>query len=392
MTDEDFMRQAIELAKLGRGFTNPNPLVGAVIVKNGVAVAQGYHHKCGDLHAERDALKNARERGADVRGGTIFVTLEPCCHYGKQPPCTEAIIESGIKKVVIGSRDPNPQVNGRGVQILKEAGIDVVQDFLSEECDKLNPFFFHYIKTKKPYVIVKYAMTMDGQTATSCGESKWITGELARNNVHRTRSEVMAVMTGIGTVLKDDPMLNVRLPARADGLPYRQPLRIVLDSWLRIPLDSNIARTADKFPAMVFAVDSIDGEGLETKAALEKAGVTVELIHADSESSSLDIGKVLVRLGELGIDSVLVESGGSLNAAFFFGSEAAENLSLVQEIQVYVAPKIFGNDGHTINTPVHGKGIDFPKDAKIFSAPEIEIFGDDILLKYKPGKINSLEK
>jgi diaminohydroxyphosphoribosylaminopyrimidine deaminase/5-amino-6-(5-phosphoribosylamino)uracil reductase len=143
---------------------------------------------------------------------------------------------------------------------------------------------------------------------------------------------------------------------------------------------------------MVFAVDSIDGEGLETKAALEKAGVTVELIHADSESSSLDIGKVLVRLGELGIDSVLVESGGSLNAAFFFGSEAAENLSLVQEIQVYVAPKIFGNDGHTINTPVHGKGIDFPKDAKIFSAPEIEIFGDDILLKYKPGKINSLEK
>ena len=211
MISEQFMLRAIELAQKGKGFTNPNPLVGAVIVKDGQVIAEGYHHKYGELHAERDALKNARENGVDVTGAELYVTLEPCCHTGKQPPCTQAVIDSKISHVIIGSRDPNPLVDGKGVKQLQDAGIKVTQDFLKAECDAINPVFFHFIKNKMPYVIIKYAMTADGQTATSKAESRWITGHQARQNVHLTRAESMAVMTGIGTAKKDNPMLNVRL-------------------------------------------------------------------------------------------------------------------------------------------------------------------------------------
>ena len=378
------MKRAIELAKLGKGHTNPNPLVGAVIVKDGVVVAEGYHHAYGELHAERNALKDARERGVDVRGATMFVTLEPCCHHGKQPPCTEALIESGVAKVVVGSRDPNFLVDGKGVQQLTQAGIEVVQDFLKDECDALNPIFFHYIKTRMPYVIIKYAMTMDGETATSADESQWITGELARENVHRTRSEVMAVMTGIGTVLKDDPMLNVRLPQEPEKLPYRQPLRVVVDSWLRIPLDSKLVKTARDIPVVVFASQSLDGEGVEKLPALKEAGVTVELLSSGGDGEVLSIRDVLTRLGEHGVDSVLVESGGVVNASFFFRGDGSPETGLVQEVHVYIAPKIFGNDGNTVHTPVRGRGVMLPDDARMFGTPRIELFGDDILLKYEP--------
>lgn len=391
MNDSDFMRRAIELAKLGKGFTNPNPLVGAVIVRDGKILAEGYHHKCGELHAERDALKNAKENGIDVAGSTIYVTLEPCCHHGRQPPCTEAIIQSGIKKVVIGSRDPNSLVNGKGVEMLRNAGIEVVQDFLKEECDEINPIFFYYIQSKIPYVIVKYAMTMDGQTSTSIGESKWITGEKARENVHKTRSEVMAVMTGIGTVLKDNPMLNVRLEGN-----HRQPLRVILDSKLKISLDSNLVKTAKEIPVIVFCSENLESLELKKKSELENLGVKVETVEENlviepvemikskrnsdfgklNHHSTLNTSSVLKKLGSMGIDSVLVESGGSLNGSLFFESD-------VNEVHVYIAPKIFGNDGKTISSPVRGLGIDFPKDAKLFSKPDVEFFGEDILLKYK---------
>ena len=198
--------------KKGRGWTNPNPMVGAVIVKNGSIIGEGYHEKCGELHAERNAIASLTE---SAEGATLYVTLEPCCHYGKTPPCTEAILEQKIARVVIGSRDPNPKVSGKGAKILREAGVQVEEDFLREECDALNPVFFHYITTGMPYVVMKYAMTADGKIATKTGASKWISGEESKKSgTMRCAMINMGIMAGIGTVLADDPMLNVRLEER----------------------------------------------------------------------------------------------------------------------------------------------------------------------------------
>ena len=192
------MRRAMELAELGRGWTKTNPVVGAVLVKEDRIIGEGYHKKYGELHAERNAIASLTE---SAEGAVIYVTLEPCCHHGKTPPCTEAIIEQKIRKVVIGSRDPNPKVAGKGVQMLREAGVTVVEDFMREECDELNPVFFHFIQTKRPYIVMKYAMTMDGKIATKTGKSKWITSEQSRKIVHEMRHQYTAIMAGIGTVL-----------------------------------------------------------------------------------------------------------------------------------------------------------------------------------------------
>ena len=242
MTDRDFMLRAIALARRGEGWVNPNPMVGAVIVRDGRVIAEGWHHKYGELHAERDALRALTE---PAEGATIYVTLEPCCHYGKQPPCTLAIIEHGISRVVIGSRDPNPLVAGKGVRMLREHGITVVEDFMREECDALNPVFFHYITTGRPYVKMKYAMTADGKIATKTGASKWITSEEARSLVHDWRNACRGIMAGIGTVLADDPLLNCRKPGGRD------PVRVICDSRLRIPEDAQIVRTAKQYETIV---------------------------------------------------------------------------------------------------------------------------------------------
>lgn len=373
------MRRAIELAKNGRGFTNPNPLVGAVIVKDGRIVAEGYHHKAGDLHAERQAFKDAKEKNVDIRGATLFVTLEPCCHTGRQPPCTQAIIEEGIKEVFIGSRDPNPLVNGKGVKLLQENRIKVTVDFLKDECDSLNPVFFHYIKTKRPYTIVKYAMTADGQTATYAGNSKWITGTAARENVHKTRALVMAVMAGIETVKKDDPLFTVRLGDNTDTAKYRQPIRIVLDSLLKISLTSALVKTADKVPLIIFCNKNQTTDELKAKkeALTKMQARIIELEGECNNQGHFSMDKILGRIAELGIDSVLVESGGTLNASLFFDKK-----NLVQEVHAYIAPKIFGNNAKTIYSPVRGKGIEFPSDCINLGKPEVSIFDEDILLKY----------
>ena len=381
-TEKDFMLRAIELARLGKGFTNPNPFVGAVIARGGKILAEGYHHKYGGLHAERDALKNAREKNIDVSGAEIYVTLEPCCHYGKQPPCTQALIESGIKKVVIGSRDPNPLVNGKGVKILEDAGIEVVQDFMRAECDALNLVFFHYIQHKIPYVIVKYAMTADGETATSAGNSKWITGEEARKNVHRTRATVAAVMTGIGTAKSDNPMLDVRLEEKSsDGREFKQPVRVVVDKNVRLDAESSLAKTAREISVFDFCAGNLDDEAEKRRSALEEKGV--RFFETKVCENHLDLEDILKTLGQNGIDSVLVESGGGLNAGMFF-SGGKKNLA--DEVDVYIAPKIFGNDGRTIFSPVKGSGISEISDCVKLSKPEIEVFGGDVLLKYKVGK------
>ncbi|MBE6353269.1 bifunctional diaminohydroxyphosphoribosylaminopyrimidine deaminase/5-amino-6-(5-phosphoribosylamino)uracil reductase RibD [Treponema sp.] len=371
---EDFMRRAIELALQGEGFVHPNPMVGAVIVRDNKILAEGYHHNYGNLHAERDALKNAAEQNISVEGAELFVTLEPCCHHGKQPPCTQAIIDAKIKKVYIGSRDPNPLVNGKGVQILKDAGIEVVQDFLKEECDSINKIFFHYIKYKTPYVILKYAMTLDGQTATYTKDSKWISGNSSRTNVHKTRANVSAVLTGIQTALADDPMLNCRLE---DGKKHFNPVRIVLDSSVQLKKDSALVRTAKEIPVIDVCAEKLSSEESERMTELKNLGV--EFIQIESCEGRIDLEKLLVLLGERGIDSILVESGGFLNASFLFQKKNP----LVNEIHVYLAPKFFGNDGTNIFNPVRGLGIELAKDALTLKKPEIEFFEDDILLKYE---------
>lgn len=360
MTDRDFMSRAIELAKRGYGWTNPNPVVGAVIVKEGRIIGEGYHARYGGLHAERNAIASLTEPAG---GATLYVTLEPCCHYGKTPPCTEAILEQRIGRVVIGSRDPNPKVAGKGAKILRESGVTVEEDFMREECDRLNPVFFHYITTGTPYVVMKYAMTADGKIATRTGASKWITGEAARARVHELRHRYMGIMAGIGTVLADDPMLNVR----AEGL--KSPVRIICDSRLRIPLDSQICKSAGEYRTMVACGGTVPGEKIRE---LERLGI--EVVSVPDEQERVDLKKLMQVLGASGMDSILLEGGGELN-------DSALRAGIVREVQAFVAPKLFG--GRDAKSPVEGVGVAFPADGTRLRLDGVEQIGEDLLLRYR---------
>lgn len=361
LTDKEYMLRAISLAKKGEGWTNPNPMVGAVIVKDGRIIGEGYHKKYGELHAERNAFASLKE---SAKGATMYVTMEPCCHYGKTPPCTQAIIEHKIGKVVIGSKDPNPKVSGKGVQILKEAGISVVEDFLREECDKLNPIFFHYIKTKTPYVVMKYAMTLDGKIATKTGESKWVTGKEAREEVQHMRHRYMGIMVGIGTVLADDPMLNVRAKDK------KSPIRIICDSKLKIKEDSQIVKTAFNQRTIVVYADS---QNIQEK--LERLhSLGVETLYCPDESNQIDLKKLMIYLGNEGIDSILLEGGGKLN-------ESAVRLGIVKEVQAFIAPKLFG--GVNSKTPIEGIGVNLPSEAVRLKYIDICQIGEDIKITCK---------
>lgn len=364
MAEEQFMKRAIELAKQGVGWTAPNPLVGAVVVKNGRVIGEGYHRKYGELHAERNALAACTE---DPAGATLYVTLEPCCHYGKTPPCTEIIIEKKIAKVVIGSRDPNPKVAGKGARILREHGIEVVEDYMREACDALNPVFFHYITTKTPYVVLKFAMTLDGKIATRTGASKWITGEAARNHVHQLRGRYAGILAGIGTVLADDPMLNCRI----DGA--HQPLRIILDSHLRIPMGSRLVRSAKEYPLLIVCNESTRDreEGTNRIQKLEEAGAKVWTLP--EKNGHPDLNVLMQRLGEEKIDSVLIEGGGTVN-------EAALKAHIVHRVYAYIAPKIFG--GEDAKTPVEGSGIRLPQECAKLRLAKITVLLNDMLLEY----------
>lgn len=364
MAEEQFMKRAIELAKQGAGWTAPNPLVGAVVVKNGRVIGEGYHRKYGELHAERNALAACSE---DPAGATLYVTLEPCCHYGKTPPCTEIIIEKKIAKVVIGSRDPNPKVAGKGARILREHGIEVVEDYMREACDALNPVFFHYITTKTPYVVLKFAMTLDGKIATRTGASKWITGEAARNHVHQLRGRYAGILAGIGTVLADDPMLNCRI----DGA--HQPLRIILDSHLRIPMGSRLVRSAKEYPLLIVCNESTRDreEGTNRIQKLEEAGAKVWTLP--EKNGHPDLNVLMQRLGEEKIDSVLIEGGGTVN-------EAVLKAHIVHHVYAYIAPKIFG--GEDAKTPVEGSGIRLPQECANLRLAKITVLLNDMLLEY----------
>lgn len=358
MTDFDYMRRAIALAGRGEGWVNPNPMVGAVIVKDGRIIGEGYHARYGELHAERNAIAALTE---PAKGGTLYVTLEPCCHYGKTPPCTEAILEQGIARVVIGSRDPNPKVAGKGAKLLREAGVVVEEDFLREECDRLNPVFFHYITEKMPYVVMKYAMTADGKIATRTGASKWITGEEARHRVQLLRHRYMGIMAGIGTVLADDPMLNVRMEGK------KSPVRIICDSCLQIPPESRICRTAGQYRTIVACAS----ENMERIGRLQSLGVEIAVLP-DSQGR-VDLKALMRYLGAQGIDSVLLEGGGMLN-------ESALRAGIVKEIKVFIAPKLFGGAG--AKTPVTGEGAAWPDEAVHLRLKGAEQIGEDLMLDY----------
>lgn len=368
MIPEEYMRIAIEEAKKGMGYTNPNPLVGAVLVKDGRIVGKDYHHRYGEYHAERNAILNCKE---DLHGAALYVTLEPCCHYGKTPPCTEIIIESGIAEVYIGSFDPNPKVNGGGIQQLKDAGIQVVTDVLREECDALNPVFFHYIQTKRPYVVLKYAMTADGKIATHTGASKWITAEKARERVQLSRKRYSGIMVGIGTVLADDPLLTCRLEGTIN------PTRVICDSHLRIPMDSRIVKTAKEVPTILACrADAASEDGfLEKRKQLEEDGCEVLEMPADPQNGGgIDLRALMVALGARKIDSILLEGGGTLNYS-------ALCAGVVQKVEGYIAPKLFGGTGAP--TPLGGKGVDFPEDAFLLENPMISQIGEDILIEWE---------
>ncbi len=361
LQDKIYMKQATELAKRGAGFVNPNPLVGAVIVKDGKVIGQGWHAKYGQLHAERNAFASL-ENQEDAEGATIYVTLEPCCHYGKTPPCTEAIIEHGIKRVVIGSADPNPLVSGKGEQILRSQGIDVESGVLREECDKLNNIFFHYITTKTPYVIMKYAMTADGKIACYTGDSRWITNEKSRLDTHFLRKRCASIMVGIGTVLADNPMLNCRTENPSN------PTRIVCDSNLRIPTDCKLVQTAKEIPLIVATVS----EDIQKIKQLEQMGVTV--LKTTAENSRVNLKELMKKLGEMKIDSLILEGGSELNYS-------ALKSGIVSEVQVYIGNKIFGGAG--AKTAVGGTGIAKVAEAVELSVPEAEVLDGDVKLTYR---------
>lgn len=357
MNDSDFMREALSLARRGMGFVNPNPMVGAVIVKNGRIIGRGWHHKCGELHAERNAFADCTE---SCEGASIYVTLEPCCHYGKTPPCTEAIIDHKIKRVVIGSSDPNPLVSGKGVNILREHGIEVTEGVLRDECDELNEIFMHYITFALPFVTMKYAMTMDGKIAAYTGKSQWITGEDARLHVQKERLRHSAIMVGIGTVIADDPMLTCRLENS------RNPVRIICDTHLRISENCNIVRTAKEVPTIIATCSENCGK----ISVLEKQGCRILILN--KKDGHTDLNQLMKVLGEEKIDSILLEGGGELNWS-------ALKSGIVSKVQAYIAPKIFG--GANAASPVSGIGVPSPNDSFMLTDSIIKQIGNDFLIE-----------
>lgn len=358
---EEYMRRALELARKGEGHTSPNPMVGCVVVKDGRIISEGYHEKYGEFHAERNALTRCME---DTAGADLYVTLEPCCHQGKTPPCTDIIIEKKIARVFVGSMDSNPLVAGKGVQILRDHGIYVETGILDAECRKLNEVFYHYIATKTPFVVMKYAMTLDGKIACATGDSKWVTGEIARTQVHRMRGRYRGIMVGIGTVLADDPMLNCRVEGGVD------PVRIICDSNLRIPTESQIVKTASDIETIVAcSQEALESERKQEKIRrLKEAGI--QIIGTEG-AHGVNLVELMKKLGGQNIDSILLEGGGTLNAS------ALED-GIVNKVYAYIAGKLIG--GMDARSPVEGMGIDRMADAITLQNVEIEKLGDDFCI------------
>lgn len=327
-TDEKYMAIALDLAEKGRGTTSPNPMVGAVVVKDGKVVGKGWHKKAGTPHGEAIALEKA---GKLAVGGTLYVNLEPCCHRDKlTAPCTDAVISSKVSRVVVAMVDPNPKVAGRGIEKLREAGIEVVTGVLGERAMRLNEVFTKYITTGYPFVTLKVAQTLDGKIATASGESKWITGPEARKTGHRLRSQSDAIMIGVGTVLKDDPSLTTRLE---DMPETRDPHRIILDSHLRLPLDAKVLNLVSKsktFIATTIAASTGKMKSIKAKKA------EILIIDAD-ENGRVNIPALMEELARLGMTNILLEGGARVNSAVL-------RAGMVDKAMFFIAPKILGGD------------------------------------------------
>lgn len=359
MKKEDYMALALKEAEKGMGFVAPNPLVGAVIVKDDRIISKGYHKRFGDLHAERQAIKNADE---DISGSTLYVTLEPCCHVGKQPPCTEALIKSGIKKVVVGSLDPNPLVSGKGIALLRKEGLNVEVGILREECDALNERFIFHMTYKQPFVYLKYAMTLDGKIATKTGDSKWISNEHSRQSVQKLRQKCSAIMVGINTVLADNPRLTCRIP-KGEAL-----VRIVCDSQLKIPLDSYLVKSAKTIPTWIATCS----DNLAQQQTLKEMGC--RLIKVPRKDGKLDLKVLMTILGQEGIDSLLIEGGSSLHFS-------ALKAGIVNRLIVFIAPKIIG--GLKAKTAISGEGLDWLNQAFRVKDIELSRMDSDVVIEGK---------
>jgi len=356
------MRLALHLAKRGMGRTNPNPMVGAVVVKGKAIVGRGYHHRAGEPHAEVLALQQAGEK---ARGATLYLNLEPCDHFGKTPPCTRAILDAGIGRVVAGMKDPNPLVSGRGIRRLKSAGIKADVGILEEQCRELNAPFCKHITNQTPFVTLKAAISLDGKVATKSGDSRWVSGEVSRAYVHRSRSAVDAVMVGIGTVLQDDPLLNVRLPGVKNA---RHPLRIIVDSRLRIPFHSQIVRTAGKYRTLVATTRAASTTKIER---LKRIPVEVMVVKSDADGR-VNLKILMKELGRRRVLSILLEGGPTLNAS-------ALRDKVVDRVLLFVAPRIIG--GEKAPGMVGGEGSSRIKDAQPIKILRIKRAGADLMIE-----------
>lgn len=365
-SDNHYMRIALALAAKALGRTSPNPMVGAVIVKNGSIVGQGYHHKAGTPHAEIHAL---REAGSAAEGAILYVTLEPCAHYGRTPPCADAIIKAGIKRVVMATRDPNPLVAGRGNDALRQAGIATTIGVMEQDANRLNEVFNKFITTAKPFVVLKCAMSLDGKIATRTGHSQWITGPEARLFGHRLRDRYDAIMVGMGTVSADNPLLTARLPG-GDG---QNPLRIILDSHGRIPLESKVI-TDKSAPTLVAVTTQAAARKI---AALEAAGVTV--LVTEPHKGRVDLASLMDELGKRQVTSILIEGGASVAAA-------AVEEKLVDKVHFFLAPMIIG--GCAAPGPVGGRGIAQLQEAVRLHGILTERLGHDLHIEAYVSKEN----
>ena len=366
MSDAQFMRLALRLAQRGSGATSPNPAVGALVVKGGKILGRGWHRRAGDPHAEIEALRDAQRRGHNPRGTTLYVTLEPCCTHGRTPPCTEAIIAAGIKRVVVGATDPNPKHAGEGFRILQRAGIRLACGILATESTCLNEAFNHWIVQRTPLVTVKAALTLDGKIATASGESKWITGEKARAYGMKLRGASDAILVGINTILADDPSLTIR--SQRSEVVARKPKkirRIVLDSQARTPLNAKVV--SDEHATLTTIV-------VGRRAPKKRVGALarrVNVLVAPVKKSELDLRWLLHRLGAENITSLLVEGGGEVNASFLLGGFA-------QRVAFFYAPKILG--GRDARRSVAGKGVERLSEVIELRKVEWRRLGEDLLL------------
>ena len=367
--DHHFMGMAIQLAKHGLGAVEPNPMVGCVLVRDGLVIGKGYHQKFGGPHAEVEALRSL-ESPKQASGVTAYVSLEPCCHHGKTPPCAQALIDAGVSRVVVAMADPFPKVSGGGLSLLRSEGVEITVGVMQEEAEELNAPYLKRVRDGRPWVIAKWAMTMDGRIATASGQSQWITGEQARAEVHRLRARVDGIAVGMGTVVADDPMLTARIPHDPPSSSLSQPAGRFVFCRHRLPsVEAKLVRSARDVPVTLCVGPEIDSADL---SQFEQLGVQV--VSLQSQESSGMVSEMLQHLGQMQMTNLMLEGGAELLASFFAADQ-------IDECHVYLGPKLFG--GEAAKGPIGGVGIEKMADALQFRLTSLDPFGSDFRAIYR---------